>query len=135
MKKYISAVVLTVVFAFLLGNFNTTVAQRAPKDAKIKMCNTCHKEGKTKYDEFKTWLYKTHAENVKPLSTAKGKEIATTNKVTDPTKSAVCTDCHVNKFDKEMKFKPADIKCETCHDSGSKIHPIREKYEHPKITS
>lgn len=132
MKKYVSAICLTVVIAFLLGSINTTVAQKAPKDAKIKQCNVCHKEGKNKFDEFKTWLFKTHADNVKPLSTTKGKEIATTNKITDATKSDVCLKCHVNKFDKEMKFKPSDIKCEDCHDSKSKIHTIKDKYDHPK---
>ncbi|NLH60511.1 MAG: hypothetical protein GX452_03810 [Ignavibacteriales bacterium] len=132
MKNYLSAICLIVVLAILSGNFSTTNAQKAPKDSKIKQCNVCHKEGKNKFDEYKTWLFKTHSNNTKALTTEKGKEFATANKITDSSKSDVCLKCHVNKFDKEMKFKPADIKCEDCHDSKSKIHTIKEKYVHPK---
>jgi len=95
------------------------------------MCNSCHKEGKNKFDDYKTWLYKIHSDNVRLLKSEKSEEIAKLNKVSDTVKDETCTICHQNKFDKEMTFKPNDIKCDDCHNIKSKIHTVKDKVPHP----
>jgi len=116
-----------VVFFFTAG---TVTAQKAPADAKIKMCNSCHKEGKNKFDEFKAWLQTNHAKVTEAFDKPEAKEIADKNKVANPKEAAACLSCHVDKM-KVENFNPKDIDCMSCHNPESKVHAIPEKVTHP----
>lgn len=132
MKKLSLVLAVAVLVLFSFDSF----AQKAPKDAKVKMCNSCHKtEGKNKYDEYKQWLYDTHSKVLEVFKTDKAKEIAKKNNPAKPESFDGCYECHVVKVPKDLKFKPTDLKCDTCHDTKSKVHPIKDKVEHPKAKS
>lgn len=135
MRKLLALFSFALVLAFLMGNLSFTEAQKAPKDSKIKMCNNCHKEGKTKPEEYKAWLYKSHSETGAALKSDASKDIAKKNNVTDPVKDEACIKCHSNSFDKELTFKVTEIKCESCHDTKSKVHEIKDKVAHPKTVA
>ncbi len=111
----------------------TAVAQKAPADAKIKMCNSCHKEGKPKFDEFKAWLQSNHAKVAEAFDKPATKEIADKNKIANPKEAAECLTCHVDKMSKVEKFNPKDIDCMTCHGDNNKYHAIPEKVPHPTV--
>ncbi len=126
MKKL---VLLAAVALFLTAG--TAVAQKAPADAKIKMCNSCHKEGKNKFDEYKAWLQSNHAKVADAFDKPAAKEIAEKNKVADPKTAAECLSCHTDKMSKVENFNPKDIDCMSCHNTESKVHLIPEKVPHP----
>ncbi len=126
---------LTLLAAVLiLFSAGTTLAQKAPKDAKIKMCGSCHKEGKNKFDDYKAWLQTNHAKAADALDKPEAKEIAATNKIANPKESETCLSCHQDKMSKVEKFDPKDIDCMSCHNTESKTHPIPEKVTHPSTS-
>jgi hypothetical protein len=125
------ALIVTVVIFFTAG---TVFAQTAPADAKVKMCNTCHKDTKPKYEEFKTWLKTNHAKVTEAFDKPEAKDIAEKNKVANPKESELCLSCHVDKMAAIEKFVPKDLDCMPCHDpANGKAHVIPEKVKHPCV--
>ncbi len=122
------ALLAVAVFFFTVG---TVSAQKAPADAKIKMCNSCHKEGKNKFDEYKAFLKTTHSKVTEAFDKPAAKEIADKNKVANPKESENCLSCHQDKMSKVENFNPKDIDCMSCHNTESKVHAIPEKVTHP----
>jgi cytochrome c553 len=135
MKRLLALFTFAIVFSLLLGNLSVANAQKAPKDSKVKMCNTCHKEGKTKPEEFKAWLYTTHSKTGEAVKTDAAKEIAAKINIEELSEDAACFECHTNKFDEELTFKVTEINCESCHDTKSKVHEIKDKLPHPQTVT
>ncbi|KAB2908884.1 MAG: cytochrome c family protein [Ignavibacteriales bacterium] len=128
MKKLVLLAAVAVFFTA-----GTAIAQKAPAEAKIKMCNSCHKEGKNKFDEYKLWLQTNHKKVTSAFDKPEAAEIAAKNGVTNPKEDQKCLSCHTNKFE-AAQFEPKDIDCMTCHNPESKVHAIPEKVQHPAAT-
>jgi len=129
MKKLVYFLFTAVVFLSLTSSIN---AQKAPKDAKVKMCVSCHKADKNKPAEFKAWLMSTHSNVTKAFEKPEAKDIASKNNIENAATSETCLKCHVNKFE-APEVVPQDIDCMSCHSPESTIHPVPEKVTHPSV--
>lgn len=129
MKKFAGFFTLVVAMFLVLGGLTNSFAQKVPdKPTKIKMCNSCHKEGKNKFEEYKVWLVDNH-KNAATIA-------ETTEKFEKPEVTDDCKTCHTNSFEglDVTKLNPKkDIDCLSCHDSKSEVHPIDEEVAHPKV--
>lgn len=131
MKKSMRTLIIGIfAIAFLMPA--QIVAQKVPADAKIKMCNTCHKDGKNNPEAYNAFLMTTHAGASKVLTTEAAIEMATAAGIENPSEAENCLTCHTNKFEAlEATFDPKEMNCVGCHEAENPVHPLPDKVKHP----
>ncbi len=129
--KRIAYFLFTAVIALSLTG--TLSAQKAPKDAKVKMCLSCHKGDKNNPEAFKAWVMSTHSNVTKAFEKPEAADIAKKNNIENAAESETCKKCHVNKFE-APETKIAEVDCMSCHNPESTVHPVKEKATHPAVT-
>ncbi|HEX2962689.1 MAG: hypothetical protein HF312_06605 [Ignavibacteria bacterium] len=108
----------------LMLSFSTN-SFAGPSFTGVKTCGACHKGAKGK-NIFEKWQSTDHAKAFETLKSQKSKDIAAKMKISDPTTSDKCLNCHVTNTAK----KDEGVSCESCHGAGSDYKAMNVMKDH-----